>query len=126
MIRLSWVRVAAAVPGGLRANTCPDYAVGPFITYMSAGQRFASIDRVSVYKTAALPAELHRRVVPSMLADPPPVCANRSLTCCFFAAGQRHIETGAAGGTRLALANSGQPWPGYRKCVSGMVPGSVV
>jgi hypothetical protein len=35
-------------------------------------------------------------VVPSMLADPPPACANRSPTCCFFAAGQHHIGAGAA------------------------------
>ncbi len=42
-------------------DTCPDRAVASFITYMSAGRRSASMGRATVYKTAALCAELRRQ-----------------------------------------------------------------
>ena len=84
------------------------------------------MDRAAVYKTAALPTELHRRVVPSMLADPPAGLRKPLTDLLFSLPDSTTLGPALPGGTRLALANTGQPWPGFRRCVSGMVPGSVV
>ncbi len=52
MIRLSGFELQPPSLSVWEPNTCPGYAVAPFITYMS-GQRSASMDRAAVYKTAA-------------------------------------------------------------------------
>src|SRR5690349_10091084 len=52
---------------------------GPPVSVQVSGP--LSVASRVVYKTAALPAELHRREIVAMVADRPPGCENRPLTC---------------------------------------------